>query len=166
MKVGDKVIVPHVSVDPEAGLTLRLETVKDAKQTDGWSNPADYDYDLILESGKRIHWSWVFGVPDDIEVTQELLDDIAAKWKPGREARVYVFEAFAEIRANRPEGEATLTLTPDQKTDLVILLNVRLRDDLSEVYHDRIHDVFRQLTGRDHESHDRPIYKAGRKDQA
>lgn len=43
-------------------------------------------------------------------------------------------------------------IEPDQKQDLTILLNLKLREvGLAKDYADRLNDIFFQLTGKDHD---------------
>lgn len=45
-----------------------------------------------------------------------------------------------------------LNLTPEQKSDLVIWLNMTLRDSrLKQNYANRLHGMFQQLTGKTHD---------------
>lgn len=47
---------------------------------------------------------------------------------------------------------SVIFLTDRQETDLVIMLNLRLRDNLAKDYKERLNGIYKQLVGHDHES--------------
>lgn len=51
--------------------------------------------------------------------------------------------------------ESIIKLNDEEKTDLIIMLNLRLRDrSLDKNYKKRLNNIFKQLCGHDHESMD------------
>lgn len=109
MKTGTNVIIPHITY-PHSGnpakLVLKVVTVKGHRQTDGWTNPCqDYDYNLKLSDGSEAHWSHVFGIPEGVDPTPNLLQMICDECpselleRSQRSAlRIYVYGWLRHVR--------------------------------------------------------------------
>lgn len=132
MKIGSKVIVPHVTLlFSETGrkLTLEVATVREHIQTDGWTNPAqDYDYDIRLSNGKRYHTFDVYDIPEGVNPTPEMLAAIANECPPDvlepsrvTNLRTYVWKALAACKPHPTVASLLADVQGDQRSVTAIV---------------------------------------------
>ncbi len=130
--------------EQDEALRINMEGNRLGNRGDLLGAKQKYEEALTLDPQNAITKSNLEGVIEDLEKVQT-----GTAVEPKTQAAQDV-EALHNWETGAPD--TNINLTPEQVGDLVVWLNVTLRDKrLKQNYAERLHNLFVQLTGRNHD---------------